>query len=212
VHFASLYLHHIGLVYIVICIIHLLFMHFRWFTGLSYKVSSSIFNFWETENLLFLYFAISGTFWTSNWSGIFIALIFYHEKHLGRLKQTRGATRIKRAWVTRPTMQVAPPVLGWPLSIVSSSSFYGCLRFDRKGTPYFSHNFMRRRWRRNPSFTSGRADLLLLPEGNRRHIYHRLLLGIGGASLSHLHHHLHHTQHQHHLHLEIRRHSHHNLW
>jgi hypothetical protein len=64
-HFASLYLYHIWLVYIVICIIHSLFMHFRWFLGLSYKASPSVFNFRETENLLFLYFAVSGTLWTS---------------------------------------------------------------------------------------------------------------------------------------------------
>jgi hypothetical protein len=30
-----------------------------------------VFNLWEKENLLFLYFVVSGTFWISESSGIF---------------------------------------------------------------------------------------------------------------------------------------------
>jgi hypothetical protein len=117
------------------------------------------------------------TFWCSNWLGIFIALLFYHKKHLEKLNQMRGATRPKRAWVAWPTDQVTLPVLVWPSSVFSSPSFYGRLCFAEKGMPYF-HNFLRQR--RNPSSTSGRAYLLLL-EGNHRHRRHWLLLGIGGS-------------------------------
>jgi hypothetical protein len=63
----------------------------------------------------FLYFDVSGTFWTSIWSGIFTVLIFNHKKQLERLQQTRGVTRPKRA---------AP-------------SSYVCLHFEIKGMPYF---------------------------------------------------------------------------
>jgi hypothetical protein len=111
----------------------------------------------------------------------FTVLLFYHENQLESLKQMRGATRPKRAWVARPTVQAAPPGPVWPLDVVSSPSLYGCLCFDKKGTPYFSHNFLRRRWRRNPSSTSGRADFLLPPDGNHRHHHHQLLLGVWGS-------------------------------
>jgi hypothetical protein len=92
----------------------------------------------------------------------------------------RGATRPKQAWVAWPTDHATPLGLIWPLSIVLSSYLYECLWFDEKGTPYFSHIFLRRRRRRKPSSTSRRADLLL-PVGNHRHHRHRLLLGVGGS-------------------------------
>jgi hypothetical protein len=138
--------------------------------------------------------------------GIFIVSIFYHEKHLERWYHMRGATRLKPAWVAWPTRQTVPPGPICPLIVTSPQSSYVRLRFDRKGTLYFCHNFLRRWRRQNPSCTSGKANLLLLPEGNRSHQHHRLLLGVGAASPSQLHHHLHHPQHHHHLHLEIGRH------
>jgi hypothetical protein len=95
------------------------------------------------------------------------------------LKQTRGATRPKRAWVAQPIVHAAPVGLVWPSGVVSSSSFYGCLRFDEKGTSYYSHNFLRWQWW-NSSSTFGRV-ILLPPEGNHRHRHHRLLLGVGGS-------------------------------
>jgi hypothetical protein len=84
--------------------------------------------------------------------------------------------RPKQAWVAWPTRPVCP------LTVTSPSSSYVRLHFDRKGTPYFFHNFLR--WRRmwNPSSTSERADLLMSSEGNHHHCHHRLLLG------EHLHH------------------------
>jgi hypothetical protein len=135
-HFASLYLHHIGLVYIVICIIHYSCIS-KWFMGLSYKVSPLIFNFWETENLLFSYFVVLGTFWTTISSGIFIVSIFCHEKQLDRWKHTGGAMRPKQAWVARPTDLATPAEPVCSSSVVSPPSSYVCLCFDRKGTPYF---------------------------------------------------------------------------
>jgi hypothetical protein len=66
-----------------------------------------VFNFRETENLLFSYFDVSWTFWTSILSGIFTASIFLHEKHLERLYHTRGTTRLKQAQVARPLVDRA---------------------------------------------------------------------------------------------------------
>jgi hypothetical protein len=83
------------------------------------------------------YFAESGIFWCSNWSGIFTALLFYHEKHLEKFKKMRGATRHKRAWVAWPTNQAAPPWLIWPSCVSSSPYFYGCLHFIEKGCYIF---------------------------------------------------------------------------
>jgi hypothetical protein len=108
--------------------------------------------------------------------------------------------------VAQPTRQAAPPGPVWPSVVASPPSSYVRLHFDRKRMPYFFHNFLRQQQRWNPSSTSRRSDLLLPPKGNRCHCYHRLLLSVGGASLSHLQHHLHHRQHQDHLHLEIRHH------
>jgi hypothetical protein len=96
----------------------------------------------------------------------------------------RGATRLKRDHVARPTKQAAPPGPVWPLVVASSLSSYGRLHFDKKGMPYFSHNFLRPRRRRNPSSTSERANLLQPLEGNRYHRCHRLLLGVGGISIT----------------------------
>jgi hypothetical protein len=52
---------------------------FRWFTRISYKVSPFVFNFWETEYILFLYFAILGSFCSKKWSWIFKALLLSWE-------------------------------------------------------------------------------------------------------------------------------------
>jgi hypothetical protein len=44
---------------------------------------------------------------------------------------------------------------------------------QKKGMANFFHIFLRQKWRRNPSSTPGRADLLLLPlMGNRHHHRH----------------------------------------
>jgi hypothetical protein len=97
-----------------------------------------VFNIWETENLLFPYFAVSMTFRNSKSSGIFTASIFYYEKQLEHWNYTRGATRTKRAWVAWPTFHVVPPGLVWPLSVSSYPSFYVRLRLKIKPTLYFS--------------------------------------------------------------------------
>jgi hypothetical protein len=147
--------------------------------GLSYKVPPLVFNFRQTKNLLFLYFAISRIFWTSNWLGILTALIFYHEKHL-KWEEPRGQKEPR--WcgpLTSPCHQGS----FCPQESSHLYLFMDAFISTKKGHPIFSHNFLRRQRKWKPSSTSRRADLLL-PKGNYGHHHHRLLLGIGGGGSS----------------------------
>jgi hypothetical protein len=53
----------------------------------------------KQETHVFVYFDVSGTFWNSNWSRIFLARFFLHEKQPEDKKYTSGPPELKRSQV-----------------------------------------------------------------------------------------------------------------
>jgi hypothetical protein len=86
----------------------------------------------KTLLCVFLYFKIPG----SNWPVIFLALIFYHKKHLEKKKSMRWGPGAKRAQVAWTPGQAMPPMLKWASSLQRHQSSSPDAQLDLKTSIY----------------------------------------------------------------------------
>jgi hypothetical protein len=145
---------------------------------------------------LFLYFAISGTFLLLKLMGDFYRVIILSQEASREVEANEISHEAQKSLGGATHCPGRATKARLALVRLLISVFYGCLHFDERGTPYFFHNFLRQRQRRNPSFTSRRADLLPRPSSPPTPPWRRGSISITSSS----------SQHQHHLHLKIRHH------